>query len=61
MPNKSIKDQAEYLTRILLESKDLSKQTPESLVKLYKETYEKINNSLKDYNNDSQHQQKVYY
>lgn len=56
MPNKSIKDQAEYLTRILLESKDLSKQTPESLVKLYKETYEKINNSLKDYNNDSQHQ-----
>lgn len=61
MPNKSIKDQTEYLTRILLESKDLSKQTPESLVKLYKETYEKINNSLKDYNNDSQHQQKVYY
>lgn len=49
MSNTTFYEQAEYLTRLLLESKDLSEQTPESLVKLYKETYEQIQNSLRNY------------
>lgn len=49
MSNTTFYEQAEYLTRLLLESKDLSEKTPETLVKLYKETYEQIKNSLRNY------------
>ncbi|MDY2928283.1 hypothetical protein [Anaerococcus sp.] len=49
MPTTSFYEQVEYLTRLLLESKDLSDQTPESIVKLYKETYEQVKEALSDY------------
>lgn len=51
----------EYLTRLLLESKSLSNETPESLVKLYKETYNQIKKSLKSYNDANKDNQKIRY
>lgn len=52
---------AEYLTRLMLESKNLSNETPESLVKLYKETYNQIKKSLKSYNDINKDNQKIRY
>lgn len=51
----------EYLTRLMLESKNLSNETPESLVKLYKETYNQIKKSLKSYNDINKDNQKIRY
>ncbi|WP_276861584.1 hypothetical protein [Anaerococcus tetradius] len=51
----------EYLTRLMLESKNLSNETPESLVKLYKETYKQIKKSLKSYNDVNKDNQKIRY
>lgn len=51
----------EYLTRLMLESKNLSNETPESLVKLYKETYNQIKKSLKSYNDVNKDNQKIRY
>ncbi|EEI82953.1 hypothetical protein [Anaerococcus tetradius] len=51
----------EYLTRLMLESKNLSNETPESLVKLYKETYSQIKKSLKSYNDVNKDNQKIRY
>ncbi|KWZ77445.1 hypothetical protein [Anaerococcus tetradius] len=51
----------EYLTRLMLESKNLSNETPESLVKLYKDTYNQIKKSLKSYNDINKDNQKIRY
>ena len=45
----------------MLESKNLSNETPESLVKLYKETYNQIKKYLKSYNDINKDNQKIRY
>lgn len=61
MPDNSINDTVEYLTRLILESKNISNETPQSLVRLYKETYNQIKDSLNAYNKNQKNSQKIQY
>lgn len=49
MSDSKLQELATYLTKLLIESKDLSQQTPDSIVKLYKETYKQVLNSINNY------------
>lgn len=61
MSENNCDNTTEYLTRLMLESKNISNETPESLVKLYKETYNQIKKSLKSYNDVNKDNQKIRY
>lgn len=61
MSENTFDNTTEYLTKLFLESRNLSDQTPESLVKLYKDTYKQISESLKAYNKNQKNNQKIYY
>lgn len=49
MSDSKLQELATYLTKLLIESKDLSQQTPDSIVKLYKETYKQVLDSINSY------------
>lgn len=49
MSDSKLQELATYLTKLLIESKDLTQQTPDSIVKLYKETYKQVLNSINNY------------
>ena len=49
MSDSKLQELATYLTKLLIESKDLTEQTPDSIVKLYKETYKQVLNSINNY------------
>ena len=50
MSENKLQELATYLTKLLIESKDLTEQTPDSIVKLYKETYKQVLKSINNYN-----------
>ncbi|MDY6065305.1 MAG: hypothetical protein SPI59_03130 [Finegoldia sp.] len=52
-------DEKEYLTCLFLKSQDLTKETPESLVKLYEDTYDQIDSAFKKL--DPKDSQKVHF
>lgn len=49
MSDSKLQELATYLTKLLIESKDLTEQTPDSIVKLYKETYKQVLDSINNY------------
>lgn len=49
MSDSKLQELATYLTKLLIESKDLTQQTPDSIVKLYKETYKQVLDSINNY------------
>lgn len=50
MSENKLQELATYLTKLLIESKNLTEQTPDSIVKLYKETYKQVLKSINNYN-----------